>query len=114
MRRYVRPTNCPWGQKAFDHYLGADRLSWKRYDATELVKDGKKTDQLILIDQGGADEFLEAQLKPQLFQQACEEAGQRVRVCMRQGYDHSYYFIASFIGEHLGFHNENLNVHPTT
>ncbi|WCE05366.1 S-formylglutathione hydrolase [Pseudoxanthomonas sp. JBR18] len=99
----VAPTQVPWGEKAFTAYLGEDRAAWKAYDATELVR--TSTPHLpLLIDQGDADEFLEGQLKPQLFVQAAEQAGYPVTVRMQPGYDHSYYFMASFIGEHIAHH----------
>lgn len=99
----VAPTQVPWGQKAFAAYLGEDRATWKSYDATELVK--TSTPRLpLLIDQGDADEFLEGQLKPQLFAQAAAEVGYPITLRMQPGYDHSYYFMASFIGEHIAFH----------
>ncbi|WJI15345.1 S-formylglutathione hydrolase [Pseudoxanthomonas winnipegensis] len=99
----VAPTQVPWGQKAFAAYLGEDRAAWKAYDATELVK--TSTPRLpLLIDQGDADEFLEGQLKPQLFAQAAAEVGYPITLRMQPGYDHSYYFMASFIGEHIAFH----------
>ncbi|TAA38872.1 S-formylglutathione hydrolase [Pseudoxanthomonas winnipegensis] len=99
----VAPTQVPWGQKAFAAYLGEDRAAWKAYDATELVKTSAPRLPL-LIDQGDADEFLEGQLKPQLFAQAAAEVGYPITLRMQPGYDHSYYFMASFIGEHIAFH----------
>lgn len=99
----VAPAQVPWGQKAFAAYLGEDRDAWKAWDATELVT--TSTPQLpLLIDQGDADEFLEGQLKPQLFAHAAAQAGYPVTLRMQPGYDHSYYFMASFIGEHIAFH----------
>ncbi len=99
----VAPSQVPWGEKAFAAYLGDDREAWKRHDAVELVKSAKERLPL-LIDQGDADEFLEAQLKPQLLQAACEAAGHPLTLRMQPGYDHSYYFIASFIGDHIAHH----------
>ncbi|WP_379654564.1 S-formylglutathione hydrolase [Pseudoxanthomonas sp. UC19_8] len=99
----VAPTQVPWGQKAFAAYLGEDREAWKAYDATELVK-ASAPRLPLLIDQGDADEFLEGQLKPQLFAQAAAEVGYPITFRMQPGYDHSYYFMASFIGEHIAFH----------
>ncbi|WP_440976001.1 S-formylglutathione hydrolase [Pseudoxanthomonas winnipegensis] len=99
----VAPTQVPWGRKAFAAYLGEDRAAWKAYDATELVKTSAPRLPL-LIDQGDADEFLEGQLKPQLFAQAAAEVGYPITLRMQPGYDHSYYFMASFIGEHIAFH----------
>ena len=97
------PSRVPWGEKAFTAYLGDDREAWPRYDASELVKTA--TERLpILVDQGGDDEFLDGQLRPQLLQVAAESAGHPLRLRMQPGYDHSYYFIASFIGEHVAHH----------
>ncbi|MFT3763613.1 MAG: S-formylglutathione hydrolase [Pseudoxanthomonas sp.] len=96
------PTRAPWGEKAFSAYLGEDRAAWRQYDATELVKTA--TERLpLLIDQGDADEFL-GQLQPHLFAEAAQSAGYPVALRMQPGYDHSYYFIASFIGEHIAHH----------
>ena len=99
----VAPTQVPWGEKAFATYLGPDRNDWKRYDATELVRSAPETLPL-LIDQGASDEFLDLQLRPQLLQAAAEAAGHPLYLRMQPGYDHSYYFIASFIGEHIAHH----------
>jgi len=99
----VAPSQVPWGEKAFAAYLGNDREAWKRYDATELVKSAAEKLPL-LVDQGEADEFLETQLKPQLLVAACAAAGHPLELRMRPGYDHSYYFIASFIGGHIAHH----------
>ena len=98
------PSQCPWGDKALGGYLGADKESWKAHDATELIKTGARSGHRILIDQGDADQFLHDQLKPELFQAACNNAGQAVEIRMQPGYDHSYYFISSFIGDHIAFH----------
>ena len=99
----VAPSQVPWGQKAFAAYLGEDRQAWKAWDASELVKTA--TEKLpLLVDQGGADEFLDGQLRPQLLQAAAVAAGHPLQLRMRPGYDHSYYFIASFIGEHIAHH----------
>ena len=103
----VHPTQVPWGQKAFRHYLGDDEESWKQYDSTLLIKQTKKP-LPILIDQGDKDQFLQEQLKPELFQKACNEAGHTLRLRMHSGYDHSYYFIASFIDDHFRFHAQQL------
>ncbi len=99
----VAPTQVPWGEKAFATYLGPDRGDWKRYDATELVKSAPEKLPL-LIDQGADDEFLDLQLRPQLLQAAAEAAGHPLYLRMQPGYDHSYYFVASFIGEHVAHH----------
>jgi S-formylglutathione hydrolase len=99
----VAPMHCPWGQKAFSHYLGPDKEAWKAYDASELVLTGK-SDRLILIDQGMADSFLETQLMPERFEQACAQVGQPLLLRRQEGYDHSYYFISTFIGDHIRHH----------
>ncbi|WP_236198258.1 S-formylglutathione hydrolase [Pseudomonas putida] len=103
----VAPTQVPWGQKAFASYLGEDCEAWKRYDTVELLKTA--TERLpLLIDQGGGDEFLENQLKPQLLREACEALGHPLLLNLRPDYDHSFYFIASFIGDHLAHHAKAL------
>ncbi len=99
----VAPKRVPWGEKAFTAYLGEDREAWKAWDASELIATAAERLPL-LIDQGEADEFLESQLKPQWLREACERTGHPLRLRMRPGYDHSYYFIASFIGEHIAHH----------
>ncbi len=102
------PSQCPWGQKALSGYLGADELLWRDYDATELIRRGY-TCREILIDQGTADGFLHEQLKPQVFSEVCESMGQSLSLRMQTGYDHSYFFIASFIKEHIQFHVRMLD-----
>ena len=103
----VAPTQVPWGEKAFGTYLGADRESWKAWDAVELLKTA--TEKLpLLVDQGAADEFLAKQLKPELLQAACNAAGHPLTLRLQPGHDHSYYFIASFIGEHFAHHAKAL------
>ncbi len=97
------PSEAPWGQKAFEAYLGDDRDVWKDYDAEHLVR-SQPSKANILIDTGDADQFLKEQLIPQRFIDACEAAGQAVESRLQPGYDHSYYFIASLIGEHLAHH----------
>lgn len=104
----VAPMQCPWGEKAFSGYLGKDKNQWKTYDATQLIKDGYKSQCKILIDQGSADNFLEEQLKPELFIQACKQNNQSVEFRMQQGYDHSYYLMSSFMQDHIEFHAKNL------
>ncbi|MBB3822530.1 S-formylglutathione hydrolase [Xanthomonas arboricola] len=99
----VAPSLVPWGEKAFAQYLGDDRATWKAYDATALIAQAQERLPL-LIDQGDADEFLQNQLKTALFEDAANAAGYPVTVRMQPGYDHSYYFIASFIGEHIAHH----------
>ncbi|WP_418648569.1 S-formylglutathione hydrolase [Thauera butanivorans] len=103
----VAPTQVPWGEKAFSNYLGGDREAWKQYDTVELVASASEKLPL-LVDQGDADEFLDGQLKPQLLQAACEAAAHPLTLRMQPGYDHSYYFIASFIGDHLRHHAQAL------
>ncbi len=103
----VAPSQVPWGEKALAAYLGADRASWTAWDTCALLPSA--TERLpLLIDQGEADEFLPTQLQPQLLQQACEQAGHPLHLRMRAGYDHSYYFIASFMGEHIAHHAKAL------
>lgn len=103
----VAPTQVPWGHKAFGAYLGDDREAWRAWDACELVQSA--TERLpMLVDQGTADSFLDAQLQPERLQAACDRAGQPLTLRMQAGYDHSYYFIATFIGEHLAFHAKHL------
>ena len=103
----VSPMNCPWGEKALSGYLGEDRGPWRQYDACALIEDGARVGEL-LVDQGTADNFLVSQLKPELLQAACANAGISLRLNMRNGYDHSYFFIASFIEEHVRWHAERL------
>jgi S-formylglutathione hydrolase len=103
------PSQCPWGIKALTGYLGTNREDWAQYDATRLVQQGHCSNE-ILIDQGKADNFLKDQLMPERFRQACEQSGQPLRLRMHSGYDHSYYFIASFIGDHIRFHANRLKV----
>jgi S-formylglutathione hydrolase len=103
----VHPSNCPWGDKAFKGYLGEDRTEWAHHDATELVKAGKKHPRPILIDQGLKDEFYEKkQLLTEDLVQACKSSGQPLEANMREGYDHSYYFISTFIDSHIEFHSK--------
>jgi S-formylglutathione hydrolase len=103
----VAPSHVPWGQKAFTGYLGSDRAAWLDYDATALVARAPFPGE-ILIDQGLADKFLAEQLRPELFEGACRKADQKLRLRRHEGYDHSYYFIASFIDDHLRHHAEAL------
>jgi S-formylglutathione hydrolase len=103
----VAPSQVPWGQKAFAAYLGEDRDAWKAWDATALVAEARERLPL-LVDQGDGDEFLAVQLKPELLQAACEAAGHPLQLRMQPGYDHSYYFIESFIGEHIAHHAKAL------
>jgi len=100
----VAPMRVRWGENAFARYLGADRETWKPYDACELVAQGRRFPGEILIDQGAADPFLHQTLHPEFFDAACRAAGQPLRLRMQPGYDHSYYFIASFVEDHLRHH----------
>jgi S-formylglutathione hydrolase len=103
----VAPTRVPWGEKAFTAFLGPDREAWKAWDAVELLKDAKERLHL-LVDQGEADEFLSTQLRPELLEDGCEAAGHPLTLRMQSGYDHSYYFIASFLGDHFAHHAKAL------
>ena len=104
------PTRCPWGEKAFSAYLGDDRAEWAKHDAARLIEAGAAAGRFddILVDQGGADSFLSEQLKPELLAAAAETAGQKLTMRMQPGYDHSYFFMASFIDDHVAFHAERL------
>lgn len=106
----VSPSVVPWGEKAFTAYLGDDRAVWDRHDAAKLIASGAAKDVYddILIDQGEADSFLADQLKPELLQAAADAAGQKVTIRMQPGYDHSYFFMASFIADHVAFHAKRL------
>ena len=101
------PIHAPWGEKALGRYLGEDREAWKAYDACALIDAGAKVSE-ILVDQGSADGFLHTQLKPELLQEACEKAGIPLTLRLQGGYDHSYFFIASFIEDHLRWHAARL------
>ncbi|MBK6740247.1 MAG: S-formylglutathione hydrolase [Haliea sp.] len=101
------PLQCPWGEKALGNYLGTDRQVWRDYDTTELVRAAKHR-LPVLIDQGEADNFLAQQLKPELLEQACADVNYPMTIRRQAGYDHSYFFIASFIGEHIAFHAQYL------
>lgn len=104
------PIACPWGEKAFAAYLGADRNLWEEHDASVLI--GRATEKLpILVSQGEDDQFLEAQLKPHALKLAAEAADYPIKLEMHSGYDHSYYFIATFIEQHLRFHADYLLAH---
>jgi len=103
------PTRCPWGEKAFSAYLGGDREAWKAHDASLLVEAGKaKPFDDILLDQGLGDQFLEGQLKPELLEAAAAKAGQKLSVRRHEGYDHSYFFMATFVADHVAFHAARL------
>lgn len=103
----VSPLNCPWGEKALGGYLGADRSSWREYDACALIEDGARLPDL-LVDQGGNDNFLTEQLKTPLLVERCQQAGIPATIRMQPGYDHSYYFISTFMAEHVAWHAERL------
>jgi S-formylglutathione hydrolase len=104
----VAPSQCPWGEKAFSAYLGTDRAAWRAHDAVALIEDGARLPE-ILLDQGAADTFLESQLKPELLRAACAAANIPLALHLRDGYDHSYYFIATFMGDHLRWHAARLS-----
>lgn len=99
----VAPMRCPWGQKAFTNYLGSDKDTWRVYDASELVKEAEYN-RPILIDQGSADQFLDQQLLPHVFEQACAAVNQPLTLRFHAGYNHSYYFIATLIEDHIRHH----------
>jgi S-formylglutathione hydrolase len=103
----VSPSTVPWGRKAFSNYLGEDESTWAAHDSCQLIRSGAQP-LPTLVDQGGADDFLEEQLQTHLLEEACEAAGYAASIRYQDGYDHSYFFIASFIGEHLAFHAEHL------
>ncbi len=102
----VAPSQVPWGQRAFRAYLGEDRAQWARYDATALLRAAgdRSSAATILVDQGTADEFLAEQLRPELFAAACEHSGQPLELRYQSGYDHSYFFVSTFIAEHIDHH----------
>ena len=103
----VAPSQVPWGQKALTGYLGDDRTTWRKHDAVALIEDGARVGEL-LVDVGTADNFLETELKPELLQKACSDAGIALQLNLREGYDHSYYFISTFMADHLRWHAERL------
>ena len=105
----VAPGQVAWGEKALGGYLGQDRAAWRKHDAVALIEDGARVPEL-LVDQGTDDTFLNEQLRPELLRAACDAAGIRLTLNMREGYDHSYYFISSFMGEHLHWHAKRLGV----
>jgi len=104
------PTRCPWGEKAFTAYLGEDRTQWAKHDAALLIEGGAAQGVYddILVDQGDADAFLTDQLKPELLTAAAQKAGQGLTLRMQPGYDHSYFFMASFVDDHVAFHAKQL------
>jgi len=101
------PIDCPWGEKALGGYLGEDRSAWRNYDAVALIEDGARIGA-VLVDQGEADQFLDEQLKPDALRAACVEAGIDLSLGLHPGYDHSYYFISSFMAEHVRWHADRL------
>ena len=101
------PSQVEWGSNAFTKYLGDDQETWKAYDTIQLIENGHKVSE-ILVDQGTADEFLESGLRPHLLEEACSSAGIDLTLRMREGYDHSYYFISSFMADHIAWHAERL------
>ncbi len=103
----VAPGRVPWGEKALALYLGADRAAWRDHDAVALIEDGARVDE-ILVDQGTADSFLERELRPELLADACRAAGIRLTLRMQPGYDHSYFFISTFMEDHLRWHAARL------
>jgi len=103
----VAPSLVPWGQKALGGYLGDDHPAWRKHDAVALIEDGARIDGL-LVDVGTSDNFLEKELKPELLEKACADAGIPLQLNLRDGYDHSYYFISTFMADHLRWHAERL------
>lgn len=103
----VAPSQVPWGEKALGGYLGADRTAWRKHDAVALIEDGARVPAL-LVDQGEADQFLAGQLRPELLAAACEKAGIPLTLRIQPGYDHSYYFISTFMADHLAWHAKRL------
>ncbi|NWK99002.1 S-formylglutathione hydrolase [Sphingobium lactosutens] len=104
----VAPGSVPWGKKALGGYLGEERASWRRHDAVALIEDGARVTE-ILVDQGGADSFLAQELRPELLESACKAAGIDLTLNLRAGYDHSYYFISTFMADHLRWHAARLS-----
>ena len=104
----VSPSRCPWGERALSGYLGPDRKKWREYDSVSLIEDRGWKGPTLLVDQGTQDQFLQIQLKPELLVEVCGRLGVPLSLRMQQGYDHSYYFISSFMEDHLRFHASNL------
>lgn len=104
----VSPTRCPWGEKALTAYLGEDRAAWAAHDACLLIEAGAAKFDDILVDQGLGDQFLEGQLKPELLEAACAAVGQKLTLRRQPGYDHSYFFMTSFIADHIAWHAARL------
>jgi S-formylglutathione hydrolase len=103
----VAPSQVPWGQKALTGYLGEDRAAWRKHDAVALIEGGSSVDE-ILVDVGTADPFIEKELRPELLEAACDGAGIALTLRRQPGYDHSYYFISTFMADHLAWHAERL------
>ena len=103
----VAPSQVPWGEKALTGYLGPDRSAWRKHDAVALIEDGARVEE-ILVDVGTADPFVENELRPELLERACADAGIALTLRRQPGYDHSYYFISTFMAEHLAWHAERL------
>jgi len=103
----VAPSQVPWGQKALAGYLGEDRSEWRKHDAVALIEGGTRVEE-ILVDVGDADPFIEKELRPELLERACADAGIALKLRIQPGYDHSYYFISTFMDEHLRWHAERL------
>jgi S-formylglutathione hydrolase len=102
------PMRCPWGDKALSGYLGDDRARWRAYDTCALIEDAGWRGPPLLVDQGTGDPFIDSQLKPELLEAACASAGVPLELRRRDGYDHSYYFVATFIDEHIRYHAAHL------
>jgi len=107
----VAPSQVPWGERALEGYLGADRAKWRAHDAVALIEDGARA-QALLVDQGESDQFLEKQLRPELLEAACATAGVPLTLRRQRGYDHSYYFVSSFMADHLDWHAERIKAAP--
>ena len=103
----VAPGQVPWGQKALTGYLGEDRAGWRKHDAVALIEDGARVAEL-LVDVGDTDPFIEKELRPELLEQACASAGIPLKLRIQPGYDHSYYFISTFMADHLAWHAKRL------
>lgn len=103
----VAPSQVPWGQNALGGYLGDDREAWRRHDAVALIEDGASVAEL-LVDVGTGDDFIDKELRPELLERACAEAGMALTLRRQPGYDHSYYFISTFMADHLRWHSERL------
>jgi S-formylglutathione hydrolase len=105
----VAPMQVPWGHKAFSGYLGEDRAAWAAYDACALLAAGRRHSGTLFVDQGTSDKFLRDQLRPELLEEACKAAGQALELRMHTGYDHGYFFIQTFIADHLAWHARRLS-----